>query len=134
MPSRIKPGKGAKSVPPGFIDPALATLRAAPPVGAQWSHEINFDGYRVQAHIRRRGVKLLTRSGLDWTAKFGSALATAFADMPVDEAIIDGELVAVSSSGLPDFALLQDALATGRTHCLAFLAFARRPEFAPGAA
>lgn len=94
MPSRTKPAKGKESVASGFIEPALATLRAAPPTGAGWVHELKFDGYRLQPHIRRRGVRLLTRSGLDWTAKFEAMLATAFADTPVEEAIIDGELVA----------------------------------------
>ena len=42
-----KPGKH-----PGFVEPALATLRTKPPTGAGYVHEIKFDGYRVQAHLR----------------------------------------------------------------------------------
>ncbi len=42
-----KPGKH-----PGFVEPALATLRTKPPTGASYIHEIKFDGYRVQAHLR----------------------------------------------------------------------------------
>jgi bifunctional non-homologous end joining protein LigD len=112
-----------KSGYPGFILPALATLRSSPPVGPIWLHELKFDGYRLQAHIGRRGVKLLTRSGLDWTVKFGVPLASAFADLPVDDAIVDGELVAENASGAPDFNALQDALATGRTAGMVFYAF-----------
>ena len=108
---------------PGFIQPALATLRSSPLPGANWLHEIKFDGYRLQAHIGRRGVKLLTRSGLNWTAKFGAPLALAFADLPVDDTILDGELVAEDARGAPDFNALQDALATGRTASLVFYAF-----------
>ena len=111
---KSKPPKGAtKTGYPGFIAPALASLGSSPPNGASWLHEIKFDGYRLQAHVRPKQVKLLTRSGLDWTAKFGIALAAAFADLPVDEAIVDGEVVAESTSGVPDFSALQDALATG---------------------
>ena len=41
-----KPGKH-----PGFVEPQLATLRPATE-GDQYIHEIKFDGYRVQAHLR----------------------------------------------------------------------------------
>lgn len=123
MATRTKPTSGVVAPFPGFIEPQLATLGKKPPPGARWLHEIKFDGYRLQAHIRRRGVKLLTRSGLDWTTKFGETLASALADLYVDEAIIDGELVAENSAGAPDFSLLQDALATGRTDCLVFYGF-----------
>jgi bifunctional non-homologous end joining protein LigD len=116
--------KGAKKAGyPGFIAPALATLRSSPPVGVDWLHEVKFDGYRLQAHIRSDRVKLLTRSGLDWTAKFGEAIAVALADLPVTEAIIDGEVVAENAAGAPDFSALQDALSTGRTERLIFYAF-----------
>ena len=116
--------KGAKKAGfPGFVAPALASLRNTPPAGASWLHEIKFDGYRVQAHIRANRVKLLTRSGLNWTARFGEALAVALADLNVQDAIIDGEVVAEGSGGAPDFSALQDALATGRTERLKFYGF-----------
>ena len=113
--------KGAKKAGfPGFVAPALASLRNTPPVSASWLHEIKFDGYRVQAHIRSNRVKLLTRSGLNWTSRFGEALAVAFADLRVQDAIIDGEIVAEGRGGAPDFSALQDALATGHTERLVF--------------
>ncbi len=97
----MKLPRGAKKAGyPGFIAPALATLRSSPPAGADWLHEIKFDGYRLQAHIRSDRVKLLTRSGLDWTAKFGEAVAVALADLPVTEAILDGEVVAENAAGV----------------------------------
>ena len=43
--------------------------------------------------------------------------------MRVDEAIVDGEVVAEGTRGVPDFSALQDALATERTHQLIFYAF-----------
>jgi bifunctional non-homologous end joining protein LigD len=120
----LKPPKRAKTTGyPGFIAPTLAMLRNSPPTGAHWLHEIKFDGYRVQAHIRAGRVKLFTRSGLDWTAKFGKSLAAAFAKLMVRDAIIDGEVVAEAAGGAPDFSALQDALATGRTDRLVFYAF-----------
>jgi hypothetical protein len=40
------------------------------PEGDQWLHEIKFDGYRIHARLDRGAVKLLTRTGLDWTHKY----------------------------------------------------------------
>src|SRR3546814_2823758 len=81
LPKSKLPKKAKKAGHPGFIAPALATLKAAPPSGRKWLHEIKFDGYRLQAHVRphaRSGkAKLFTRSGLDWTAKFGKAVVAA---------------------------------------------------------
>jgi bifunctional non-homologous end joining protein LigD len=37
--------------------------------------EIKFDGYRMAARIERSQVQLLTRSGLDWTAKYPATAA-----------------------------------------------------------
>jgi ATP-dependent DNA ligase len=37
---------------PGFVERALATLKQNPPDGSNHIHEIKFDGYRVQAHLR----------------------------------------------------------------------------------
>jgi ATP-dependent DNA ligase len=40
------------------------------PDGDQWLHEIKYDGYRMHAPVDRGSVKLLTRTGLDWTHKY----------------------------------------------------------------
>src|SRR5271166_5027030 len=66
-----KSGAAQKPVKPAFVEPMLATLVKSPLSGERWLHEIKFDGYRLEARIQDGGVKLLTRSGLDWTQKFG---------------------------------------------------------------
>jgi len=55
---------------PDFIAPELATLVDNAPEGEGWLHEIKLDGYRTAARIDRGQVRLLTRTGLDWTARF----------------------------------------------------------------
>lgn len=116
--------KGARKAPlPDFVEPALATLVAKPPVGARWIHEIKFDGYRLQARIEAGRVKLLTRSGLDWTQKFGKAVVAALADLPLGTALIDGELVVESGSGASDFSALQEDLSEGRSDRFVFYLF-----------
>src|SRR5690606_790315 len=78
---------------PDFIPPQLATLKARAPGGAGWVHEIKFDGYRLQARLEEGKVRLLTRSGLDWTDRFGTAVPAAIANLPAGRAILDGEMV-----------------------------------------
>ena len=49
---------------------SLATLVDEPPEGDDWVHEIKYDGYRILARLDDGGVRLFTRNGLDWTARF----------------------------------------------------------------
>jgi DNA ligase D-like protein (predicted ligase) len=53
-------------------------------------------------------VQLLTRTGLDWTDKYPSAI-TALANLNVKTAYLDGELCGVDESGVPSFAHTQAA-------------------------
>lgn len=117
------PKKAKKADFPGFIPPALATLKPSAPTGKKWLHEIKFDGYRLQAHVRDGAAALLTRSGLDWTDKFGGSVVAALSALPVGEAIIDGELVVEGAGGASDFSALQADLSAGRTDRFVFYAF-----------
>ncbi len=102
--------------------PLLACTADQAPDGPEWLHEIKYDGYRLMVRIGAGMVRLSTRSGLDWTAKF-PALAGHFAELPVKAALVDGELVHIEPDGTSDFGHLQDAIATGRTEALVFYAF-----------
>ena len=116
--------KGARKAPfPGFVAPALATLRPEAPAGRGWLHEVKFDGYRLQAHLEGGAARLLTRTGLDWTAKFGPAVPEALAGLPAEAAILDGELVVETARGASDFAALQADLSEGRTDRFLYYAF-----------
>lgn len=108
---------------PDFVPPSLATLTASAPSGIKWLHEIKFDGYRLQARIEAGKVRLLTRSGLDWTQKFGKKLVAALLSLPSTTALIDGELVVETGNGASDFSALQADLSTGRTERFVFYAF-----------
>jgi len=105
---------------PDFITPQLCIPVERPPAGAEWVHEIKFDGYRIQMRIENGAVSLKTRKGLDWTDKF-AAIAKAAAKLP--DAVIDGEIVALDHNGHPSFASLQAALSDGKTDDLVFFAF-----------
>ncbi len=121
--ARIAPIPGArKGRLPADPKPQLATAADQAPDGTQWFHEIKYDGYRLMARIAGGRVQLLTRSGLDWTAKF-PALVGRFAALPAAAALIDGELVHLEPDGTTSFAHLQDAIAEARTDELVFYAF-----------
>jgi ATP-dependent DNA ligase len=57
-------------------------------------HELKLDGYRIHARIDRGEVKLLTRSGLDWSPRYG-ATAEALKALKCERASLDGKLCAV---------------------------------------
>ncbi len=118
-PKRTARGKKAPGLPE-FLEPQLATLVDRPPGGAGWSHEIKFDGYRVQLRVQGGAASVRTRKGLDWTQKF-AAIAKAAGDLP--DCIIDGEAVALDANGAPDFAALQAALSEGKSDRLVYFAF-----------
>jgi bifunctional non-homologous end joining protein LigD len=107
---------------PAFIPPCLALLEAQPPADSGWVHEIKFDGYRLQAHIDGGRVKLLTRRGLDWTAKF-QRIADALAELSCDNAILDGEVVVENERGISDFSSLQADLSAGRDDRMRYYLF-----------
>src|SRR5947207_7099069 len=117
-----RPPGARRRAMPGNITPQLATLVDKPPDGSEWLHEIKYDGYRLLARIEKGKARLITRNGLDWTAKF-PALARTVAALPVETALIDGELVALAVDGTTSFADLQDRIATGQTDDLVFFAF-----------
>ncbi|WFU76623.1 hypothetical protein [Bradyrhizobium sp. CB2312] len=62
---------------PGFIAPQLATLKMKAPSGAQWIHEVKYDGSRIQLRINGDDRRAYTRNGYNWVRKF-SVIAGAF--------------------------------------------------------
>ncbi|HEX5078843.1 MAG TPA: DNA ligase D [Geminicoccaceae bacterium] len=122
-PVRVAQLTGARAAAlPASPRPQLASQSASAPAGKDWLHEIKLDGYRTMARIEDGAVRLFTRSGLDWTDRYGD-LARAFEKIPCRQAVIDGEIVVQDEEGISRFSALQDALAESRTHELVFFAF-----------
>src|SRR4051794_14652014 len=84
---------------PEWIAPQLTQLVDAAPEGDAWLHEIKFDGYRMHARLDRGTVKLLTRTGLDWTHKY-PAIAGAVSSIRARQAYLVGELCGMGSDGI----------------------------------
>ncbi len=121
-PAKVKAAAHAKAISklPRFVEPQLCRLVDQPPSGADWVHEVKFDGYRMQLRAEDGKAKLFTRKGLDWTPRF-AAIAGAAAKLP--DCIMDGEICALDHNGAPDFAALQAALSDGKSEPLIFFAF-----------
>jgi bifunctional non-homologous end joining protein LigD len=105
---------------PDFVAPQLCISVERPPSGAEWCHEIKFDGYRVQLRVEDGEATLKTRKGLDWTDKFRT-IAKAASSLP--DVLVDGEISALGHNGMPDFSTLQALLSDGSTDSLIFFAF-----------
>ncbi|MGH6944991.1 MAG: DNA polymerase ligase N-terminal domain-containing protein, partial [Geminicoccaceae bacterium] len=121
----LEPGSLPGAVPaalPKEMRPQLASPATRVPDGDEWLHEIKFDGYRTLARLDAGAVRLLTRSGQDWTERYG-LLAKAFEAVSCQEALIDGEILVQDERGIASFAALQDALSEGRTGELTVFAF-----------
>ena len=114
---RVRKATGAL---PSFIPPQLCKQVGRPPTGQDWVHEIKLDGYRMQLTVAAGEAVMRTRKGLDWTGKF-APIAEAALGLP--DCIIDGEVVALTGNGTPDFAALQAALSEGRSRDLTYFVF-----------
>src|ERR1700720_4770221 len=107
---------------PHWIKPQLTEIVDEAPDGPDWLHEIKFDGYRMHAQLDRGAVRLLTRTGLDWTHKY-PALAPAVASLPAEQAYLDGELCGVRPDGVTSFSMIQAASDSGNAAALVFFLF-----------
>lgn len=115
--------KGARRQPlPREVNPQLATLVDRVPQGGDWIHELKFDGYRLMVRFDRGEVSLITRNSKDWTHRFPE-LARRMQQLPVEQALLDGEVVALASDGVSSFRRLQEALSAGNTRGLIYQAF-----------
>ena len=107
---------------PQFVAPQLAVQADSATDGAGWIHELKLDGYRIQAIKSKDRVLLKTRTGLDWTHRMKS-IAQSLKKVHADQALMDGEVVALDDNGLSSFANLQAAFQEGATHELTYFVF-----------
>lgn len=115
--------EGARRAPlPSEAVPQLATLVSTAPAGDDWVHELKYDGYRILGRLENGRVRLLTRTGKDWTSRM-RPLADALRDLPVRQALLDGEVVVMDARGRTSFQALQNALGRGAAAPLSYVIF-----------
>jgi ATP-dependent DNA ligase len=122
MPRTVARQRANAAALPQWVAPQLTQPVEAAPDGGQWLHEIKYDGYSMHARLDRGAVKLLTRTGLDWTHKY-PAIAKAVADLNARQAYLDGELCGVGPDGITAFNIVQLASDSGNAAALVFFLF-----------
>lgn len=113
---------GLKKPLPRTFSPQLCFLTSQAPEGENWLHEIKFDGYRIIAIKNNDHVKLLTRSGLDWSKHFPT-LIKELKQLPTQKAILDGEIVVEDKQRISRFQLLQNAIQDNKQTHLKYYIF-----------
>jgi bifunctional non-homologous end joining protein LigD len=107
---------------PRFIDPMKPRLLDAPPTTGDWSYELKFDGIRACAIKVRDKVSLISRNGNELRARYPD-VAEGMKNLPVDECVVDGEVVALDAEGRTSFQLLQGLEMEGRKSPICFYVF-----------
>jgi bifunctional non-homologous end joining protein LigD len=88
--------------------PMLATRGTHVPSGEEWQHEVKWDGMRVLVDVRRGATRIFSRNENDATVSFPELTG-----LPVDDAMLDGEVVAFDD-GMPSFAALAERMHVSR--------------------
>src|SRR4051794_21663508 len=88
-----------------FIHPMKPRLLENPPADNEWIYELKFDGIRLIAVKNGAKVNLLSRNQNELAARFPE-VADAIRALPVDDCVIDGEVVALDDEGRSSFQLL----------------------------
>jgi bifunctional non-homologous end joining protein LigD len=107
---------------PAIVEPQLATLVKAAPLGDDWLHEMKLDGYRIVARVEKGRARLWSRNGKDWTERFPT-VTRAIERLAVPTAILDGEVAIVLPDGTTSFNALQNAHGKDAPGELAYFVF-----------
>ena len=84
------------------FEPCIPTRGTQVPAGPDWLHEIKHDGYRLIVQREGKRVRLFTRNGHDWTARYPLIVDAALRNRQTSF-VIDGEAVLLGVDGVSDF-------------------------------
>jgi bifunctional non-homologous end joining protein LigD len=88
------------------LRPMLATPDSTPFRRRGWLFELKYDGVRALAEKHGDRVRVFARSGADRTTQYAE-VANALRHLPLEDAVIDGEIVAVDALGKSSFERIQ---------------------------
>jgi len=97
--------RGVTLPAPGFIEPCQPTIGKRAPVGPDWVYELKHDGYRLMVRKAGVDVRIYSRNGADFTARFPRLVAAA-RKLRATSALLDGEGIVYDQHGMPSFALV----------------------------
>jgi len=90
------------------ISPMLATHGSVAGLKtSQWAFEGKWDGYRLLVEADHGALRVRSRSGRDVTGEYPQLRSLA-ADLAGHHAVLDGEIVALDPSGVPNFNEMQN--------------------------
>lgn len=82
----------------------LASKTDHVPTGAQWLHEVKWDGVRVLVDVRDGVARMTSRNDNNVTAAWPDLSEPPLGDRDL---MVDGEVIALNDRGVPDFRVLQ---------------------------
>jgi bifunctional non-homologous end joining protein LigD len=89
-------------MPKRQFEPCLPTRGTKVPHTPDWLHEVEYDGYRLIVQRDGQRVRLFTRNGHDWTARYPLIVEAALKNR-ANSFVIDGEAVLLGVDGISDF-------------------------------
>lgn len=87
--------------------PMLASKGSHVPAGAEWSHEVKWDGVRILADTQSGTTRFWSRNANNVTLAWPDLSQSPLGERDV---LVDGEVIALNDAGLPDFRVLQDRM------------------------
>lgn len=84
----------------------MLAIAGPQPIGAEWLHEVKWDGLRLLADVSQSVLQLTSRAGVDVTSSFPELEPIT---ETVRDALIDGEVI-VLRDGVPSYEALTDRL------------------------
>lgn len=98
---------GLKAPMPKDVAPMLAQIgKGTPPSGDEWLNEIKWDGVRAICYIEDGQLRMVSRNGNEMVRQYPE-LSILPHHVAAGAAVLDGEIAALDSRGLPSFELLQ---------------------------
>ena len=89
-------------MPKSPFEPCIPTKATKVPDRPEWIHEVKHDGYRLIVQRDGKRVRLFTRNGHDWSARFPLIVEAALRNRN-SSFVIDGEAVLLGVDGRSDF-------------------------------
>ncbi len=97
----------------------LATKTDHVPAGDGWTHEVKWDGVRALTEVRDGALRMTSRNENSITVAWPELATSPLGDRDL---VVDGEIIALNESGLPDFRTLQERMHVRSPRTIARLA------------
>lgn len=85
----------------------LASKGTYVPRGEEWVHEVKWDGVRALVEVKDGRLRMFSRNGNDITIAWPELSTSPLGERDL---LVDGEIIALNESGVPDFRMLQDRM------------------------